>query len=99
MNIEEAKELGYDHKGYIYNFVKIYAKDTFTDLPDICARNKFYDILFDVMEFFNRNIGSYNGFMLDVIPIDDEEPFHEPSAIVWTFIALVLLTFCAWINL
>ena len=58
MRIQEAKECGFTHKGYIYGIIRIYPKYyEGCEEPEIVAKNYFYEYLLDVFVLFDSLTG------------------------------------------
>lgn len=97
MKIQEAKKMGFTHKGFIYGMIRIYAKYyEGCSEPEIMAKNQFYDILLDLLIFIDSLDGQnkeYNKMYL--MDIDEKEPINWSNTIVWIFVMLLI----TWIAL
>lgn len=53
MTIKEAKENGFTHKGIMYGFIKVYAKDLNDFEPQITGVNLLYDCILFVVSYID----------------------------------------------
>ena len=96
MKIQEAKKMGFTHKGFIYGFIRIYAEYyEGCSEPTIIAKNQFYEMMFDIFIFIDSFGGRKEYSKMYLIEIDKKEPINLSNTFFWIFVMLLI----TWIAL